>query len=202
MKGGVKFNGHKVQEKESVMLNSQKAILGIAVVILVLSGFLPVCRAEPSTTIKYFMNEPVTMFDWGMYRLEEDLQRWASGRKDLEPHVSVVYDWDSNRLDVIFLCIQKSSTPSESSTFKKSLAKYQCEGMTQNIREYLNMPLGIERYFRHEGFSNKGSPKKLREDIENITFVRVEICSDKDYLKLRTAESPLMGKEIFFTDTN
>ena len=45
----------------------------ILLLLLVLLGLVPICNAEPSPAVQYLMNEPVTLFDWGMIRLYDYL---------------------------------------------------------------------------------------------------------------------------------
>lgn len=48
--------------------------------------------AEPSSSVQYLMNEPASLFDFGMKRLDEFL----SGRTDI--FVITEYNYDQNRI--------------------------------------------------------------------------------------------------------
>ena len=64
--------------------SGMKVIAVVLMIVAVLSvGEL---KAEPDSTVRYLMNEPMTMFEWGMYRLKTDLN---SPRDDEWPNIGV-----------------------------------------------------------------------------------------------------------------
>jgi len=63
--------------------------------------------AEPSPAVEYLMREPVSMLDWGLAKIEEDLfrKRGVLTRNDgnlfeLEPAIRVTYAWEKNRIQI------------------------------------------------------------------------------------------------------
>jgi hypothetical protein len=98
----------------------------------------------------------------------------------------------------------------KSSDLEKIHAKNLCEQITQHIRSHLRTTVsndkrqwsGIRHYFKHQAFWHKNEPKNLAEEIENITIIKVTVFkNDQGNKPLVTSQSPLMGKELVYTDT-
>jgi len=74
----------------------------IAVFLLLLASF-QISHAEPTKAVTYLINEPVSMLDWGLYKLKEELDVHAWDRiNNSTPSAHATYDWNSNRIRIIF----------------------------------------------------------------------------------------------------
>jgi len=69
--------------------------------------FTATLGAEPSPAVEYLMREPVSMLDWGLAKIEEDLfrKRGVLTRNEgnlfeLEPSIRVAYAWEKNRIQI------------------------------------------------------------------------------------------------------
>ena len=69
--------------------------------------FVTPAGAEPSPAVEYLMREPVSMLDWGLAQIEQDLFRKRdvlTGTKenlfDPEPSIRVDYAWEENRVQI------------------------------------------------------------------------------------------------------
>jgi hypothetical protein len=56
----------------------------LLIALLLSSGAI----AEPSPEVKYLMNEPMTMWDWGIYRLENVLEDNLDGLEARYPWIT------------------------------------------------------------------------------------------------------------------
>ncbi len=114
----------------------------------------------------------------------------------------VSYDWDHNRLKIMF------TTSLEYVSHDITPAKEWCKRITQFVRSSFGVPsdasLSVAWLFQHDGFQKKNTPKNLREEIENITKIRVVVYGGTIYKPfgklLSTCESPLKGKEVHFIE--
>ncbi len=185
------------------------------ILLFVLLGFSLSGYAEPSKTVTYLMNEPMTMFDWGMYRLEEWIDRKIRFDKFhlIKTFSAVDYDWDRNRLTLEFTIWAKYIALTEFS--EKAL----CKELTWYIRgafgfvpkEEKNLAtadmrslLSLSRFFQHKDFKSGDEPDNLREEIDNIVNIRFDIYASKNdkspYKHISSCESPLAGEKILYVE--
>ena len=64
-----------------------KRLILTALLILGATGL----SAEPSSGVSKLMNRPMSMLEWGMYRLEKELEAVVS-------YTTVNYSWDNNEI--------------------------------------------------------------------------------------------------------
>lgn len=84
----------------------RKIMFFLCLSALILAFYPQSLRAEPSSLVRLLMNENVSLFDTGLLRLEEDLNKdlWykaMTGTKG-QPFVSVDYEWEKNRIEIEF----------------------------------------------------------------------------------------------------
>jgi hypothetical protein len=207
--------------------------------------FIPVkIQAEPSPTVRQLMQDSFTMFDWGLYQLENFLAKYEFSDlgfvrsnvdkhglfSEKDPQASTVssqvdYEWDSNRVIITFL------VGTTYSRLKKSSAKELCTNMTNGVRSGFlsDNPsvkgfANIARFFEHKGFSTfKDDQERIKriDEIEKIIYIRIYInarnfdekisttqITEKlksgflPYTNVLRCESPLRGKDVYYTDGN
>jgi hypothetical protein len=191
-------------------------LLGLMLIVLLLNTG---AFSEPTSSVKYLMNQPVSMFDWGIDRMEKHL--YAVGTKGMLTFPdtsnldvryffapSISYDWDSNRIDVLLVC----------SDFDRKMdiekAKRLCRTAIANTKTILGSMEGIllygdsvsGRWFSHKGYTKTSEPKNLYKEIDNIILIRADILlkeitisKDKSATSLK-CESPLLSSEVLFSD--
>ncbi len=165
--------------------------------------------AEPSSSVTYLMNEPFSLFDWGLYKLEDSLK--DTKFKDL--HLifrtlsSVDYEWNKNVINITLTIY-----PSYSSLSKGDPKKI-CRSALTSIKERygfgwekdIRFLVSIKRFFQHKGYEKKDEPKTLMEDLEAMTKITVQVlASETDkpaFSKQASCISRLLEEEIFFLDT-
>lgn len=179
--------------------------------VAVVLAFASVSNAQPSPTVRYLMQEPVTLFDMGILRLHEYLDAYtAHSRKTLsvpDMYGTVRYDAVRSRILLNIVVTQEAGRSNRPPDPLQTSPREICRTLTQGLkREFLvdrdrlvRRSLGIYRFFAHIGFQGKNEPADAFEEIENITFINVSIYTDKDPGKLiLQCESPLMGKDITY----
>ena len=171
-------------------------------------------NAEPSPTVNYLMNEPATMFDLGMYRLEEYLNKYPfkslKDEKGIDVGIIFVsYHWGENRI------IIKASPYTESYISAKDM----CKIMTNKIKTILGIgeegvlsiftKKRIGNFFQHNNFRTKEEPYNFINEIEKIVEIRVEATrkvkaskskkNDKEY-ETNYSICPLLYNQISFVE--
>lgn len=186
----------------------------ILILIVVLFANIGLCVAEPTPSISYLMKTPVSMFDFGMHRLNIYLAEKVKNRlEELTREVSVTdsklnvrasYDWAKNRIII--------GTGTMTSFNDVKTAKKLCKSITQSIKNHLNVfatgpavygisLLGV--FFSHIGYESTSEPESLAKELETITEIQVSLSFKKDgILNLFSSESALMEEAISFSEAN
>lgn len=138
--------------------------------------FLPsMLWAEPSTTPRLLMNEPMSIFDWGIYKA--DTQVKSSGKYKQYTlffmGASAQYDWDQNRI-VLTTLLQgggvKEICKNNLEIFKGMFASFTWDKTQQKekAKQVLN------NLFSHEaGYQSNNQPKDTGEQL--IKILRFEV---------------------------
>ena len=71
------------------------SIVSLLVIATNLGGPL---RAEPGPVGKWLMDEPTSLWELGMFRLEEYVRGWKGAHPLASYSSRVRYDWDQNRI--------------------------------------------------------------------------------------------------------
>jgi hypothetical protein len=179
--------------------------------LLLLLGLAPICKAEPSPSVRYLMNEPVTLFDWGILRLYEYLDEYTAHylktNSVQDIYSTVRYDSPKNRIIISLVVTRQSLQQDETPASVRAASSSICKTITQTLRRefladrdrHVRRSSGIYRFFGHIGFKGKYEPVDSFDEIEKITVIDVSVYSERDPGKLiLRSESPLMGKEIVF----
>ena len=182
-----------------------------SLLLLVLLGLVPICNAEPSPSVQYFMNEPVTLFDWGMVRLYDYLDEYTTHylktNSVQDIYCTVRYDTLRNQIIISMVVTRQAQQEDESPASIRTGAREICKTITQTLRrEFLadrdrqvRRSSGIYRFFGHIGFKGKNEPIDSFDEIEKITVIDVSVYSEEDPGRLVVQSiSRLLGKEIVF----
>ena len=75
----------------------------IPIVLFLLFISVGTSKAEPTPTISYLMNTPVSMLDFGIFKLNTRFESYSDKLRigKTEPLITVEYEWDSNRIEII-----------------------------------------------------------------------------------------------------
>jgi len=74
--------------KRSTILKNNNIILFLAILL----SFAGISHAEQTNTIKYLVNEPLTLLDLGLFRLNRMVNEDPYGR------ANVTFDWENNKI--------------------------------------------------------------------------------------------------------
>lgn len=169
------------------------------IAFLIFSG---TCKAEPDSTIQYLMDEPVSLFDLGIFKMRSELDSKFETKDRL---VAVDYKWPENRIVITFLF--------PSVRFENEYeAKERCIEFVEGIRREFDVnpksgdPPGpysafrISRYFEHSGYSKKNRPNDLSDQLYELIKIKGSM-----HLKNNDAfscQAPLAGTAIYFSKEN
>lgn len=182
-----------------------KALKKLLPLILLFSSQL---SAEPNKTTEYLMNDSLSMFEWGIFRVEEALSdvRFPELEVVYKNHPNLNYDWDTNQLE-----IQLSIYPSHQK-LKEIGPKGACKIGLSDLRGFFGIGspdvihdiLGLQKYFRHKFFFKKNVTKTFANDIENMTQLTINIHSSENdkplFDKKAKCTSKLLKDEVYFVD--
>ncbi|HOW27085.1 MAG TPA: hypothetical protein PK876_01095 [Elusimicrobiota bacterium] len=157
--------------------------------------FLGSAAAEPSDSIRYLIQEPVSLLDVGLFNLEERIFDSLGG------HWSVSVDY-SLRDNAILILLWRNFDNVESPEDPR--AKEWVQGALKTVREVcgyredgtiINPQTGgvIGNFFTHRGYSSPRTPKTLVDDVNGIVEIRSTVhCRDG---RLESV-TKLTGKEV------
>ena len=75
----------------------------IIISVLLLMLLVPNAHADPNTAAQFLINDPVSLLDFGIYKLENEIKvhRNALVIKHKPPHmVFVDYNWEENKIEI------------------------------------------------------------------------------------------------------
>jgi hypothetical protein len=178
------------------------------------------CFAEPSSVVKYLMNDSVSLFDLGLFRLESYFDDFGEGQYYEKYNVTVFYDFEKNQIliDVLPFPIGE--------LIKKSLSLNETKKICFDIFSDIRMTLGIDTntgkgmysypkknnkeensglffHFQHWGFNKGDPPKNLAKELDNMTYITMRVplkIKKEDDPQLLTCKAPLVSNEIFYSD--
>lgn len=151
--------------------------------------FSGICKAEPDSTIKYLMNEPVSMLDWGLFQLEKRLE---AGLSDV---CSVDYEPVSNRIRIERIIGFDKKLPDI------EWAKSECKSAVIGIRVIADQTVAFKSDFYHRLGSSrfKREPENLAEMLMKVTEIRIVVFYRGTTKPIRCM-GPLLGEDIYFKE--
>lgn len=182
--------------------------------ILVTALFVSVgaVQAEPSPSVRYLMNQSVSLFEWGMFRLHSKVENLHWDGLDTQTpkqFAHVEYDWSKNLIRVELTIFPHFRN------FENNTTRQVCGSLINQMKfsfgvapgsEFLRGIGGIGTYFHPQYFENVNIPKTLDDDIEAITTLQVEVMASKTdqppFQEMMSCSSDLRKPEVryFVTD--
>jgi hypothetical protein len=140
-------------------------------------GALP-AFAEPSRTVNWLMDQPMSLFDWGIYKTDKKASELKIASKIFTAEffsASAEYDWDANKIRIRVL-LHGVGTEAECIENLK-IAKGSFLGFKWTDKEQiLQAPLVFTGLFDHEGgYKVKTAPKDLGEQMAKIAMIETFI---------------------------
>ena len=166
-------------------------------------------HGETATGVKWLMNEPATLWDLGLLRVESRIQGLLQARGDTNWGASVFYDQDSGRLTIeASHGVTRTSPP-----LTESQARNECRATIDGMRLQLMVdpstgrPLRGEHsqlgaYFAHKGPSRQSDdgsvrPSETPGQLDAMARLRVTVYGPGVSVE---CEAPLLGTDIIFRE--
>lgn len=187
-------------------------------IILILLSLSSVSYSEPTPTLQYLINEPVSMLDWGLFQLNNKLNEISVGYDDgkkfktITLNTIVLYNFEKNTIII-------NSHPKELYYVidGKKNAKQLCKDIATNIRATLvispNPPfesffsiLLIDTLFSHRGYTKSDRPKDTAIELMDIMEIYTSLSyREKDDNMQEKApqikcKSPLKSNETYYSE--
>ena len=157
-----------------------------AIVLALAIAALPTgTRAEPGPIGEWLMDQPITLWDIGMIRMDEEA---AEAIKAIGEHRSTnghtsgwaSYDWDTNEITIVMKIFGYDDIPNHENC---NLIRRHAIGYLglaniedeENAKGFLHSR--ISGWFSHKGFKKGSRDEKLAEKLARIIFVRVNLIS-------------------------
>lgn len=185
-----------------------KRILGACIFLASLTQV----HAEPTPVVRYLMGEPVSAFDFGLYRLGEHLS-WEQARlKGFELPVQVrtvaFYMWDENRIHLlvsVFPQVRELTPAAAKSACREagSVVRY-ASGIDPDTGEpYKSNPIfNVSRLFQSESHSKARAPENIPSELLAIMELRIEVfvspAGDGVQRSVAECAARLLGKDVLF----
>ena len=162
-----------------------RAVLRVACILgasVIYSGQL---AAEPGKVVNWLMNEPLTLWDMGMIRIEQAAEK-ASAQMNLEyEDVAVHYLWDKNEIIVSFFgrFAEGHATHDKCNEVRRSIigdmTKLNIKFISRLSDSMLQRLLtgSVNEWFSHKHFRTEGRDKKLGEKMSNKIYIEVMLLS-------------------------
>lgn len=134
-------------------------------VLVVLGALMPmVAQADPNPTVKYLMNTPPSLLDFGLYQAERYLERDIARLKN-EPDLAyrnartkygrgyAEYEFDKNRIVYLLTVVYIDDEI--------------CKVAFEDFKRFPGM--ASERFFDHNGYSPSGRPGNVKAELDKIS---------------------------------
>lgn len=188
--------------KVGFIIGKTKIMKKLIAISTFLMLFAQTVWAEPTESAHFLMNEPVSLMDLGIYRLEKDIKGL---QKDLVVNhtapfdVSVNYRWDENEITIQLTYGYEGNPP-------KKIIQIGIKKVFQQLKGFLGVSekgqvyhkrgfSKVSDYFSHEGYVIKNRPKDLEKEIDRMIELKV-IYSIQNFSRIFECKNMLVGSSI------
>ena len=158
---------------------------GVAIRVICILAVLSVTAesiAEPGPIGQWLMNQPLTLWDKGMFEATEAANQAAEYVGKNIGNISygrAQYDWDNNEIDVLVSVSGYSADTNHENCNKvrRAFISYLADAFVlDNVdRARIILRLNISSWFSHHGYQNQGRDKELGEKMSRIIFVKARL---------------------------
>ncbi|MGA2351354.1 MAG: hypothetical protein ABSF70_13045 [Terracidiphilus sp.] len=189
----------------------KKVVSRTAAYLAVFVMFAPTAQADPSPSVRYLMNEQVSMFEWGIFLLQTHVEHfaWNRGLNVRSQFAHVEYDWQKNELGIKLVVYPAYQS------LQQATARQACGSLMSQMKTLLGadpkMPeiremQGIGTFFHHKQFESGDVPKTLDADLEAITSLEINVMESKNdnapFHQAISCSSELLKPEIRYFTTS
>lgn len=172
------------------------------IIVCLLAASVQGLQAEPNETSTFLINDPISVLDFGMYKLEKDINAYRNDLpiKHQPPHsVFVDYDWDENKIFIVLSYGEPGNTPiTEIKTEIKKILTVLKRNFGVNIKGEPFQKNGfstIAEYFSHRGYTKKNIPQNFKKDIDQMVVFKV-VYYVQNYSRYFECRNMLVGNSI------
>ena len=189
--------GQKKPIKSATILKNKNIILFLTILV----SFAGISHAEQTNTIKYLVNEPLTLLDLGLYRLNRLVNEDPYGS------ANVTFDWENNKITINITILEHFVNTRVNMKNEKEAYAFAIR-MINSLRTKLgvNSQTGeinsgntlLENCFRPvHGGKKKNEPESLKEDLFDMVEISVIFRGGNVRMK---GKAPLKGTGITFEE--
>lgn len=171
--------------------------------LLVLVVWLGPAAAEPGPNVNKLMNQPVSLFSFGLYRLEETVFNLFGARSpraltaplygEQAYSTAVSYDWDANRIQIRMMQFEERPAGWD--------LEEECRQVFSTARSaaFINVETGEPRaasgsswfgeHFTPIGYGMKGLPDDIAAQIDKIIELIFQVGVERPFI----CRAPLVG---------
>ena len=170
-----------------------------------LLAWITTASAEPSSVVRFLMNQPVSVFDYGLIQLEEQFaeQHFYGIAKPVPLNTHAAYDWNANRIYLSFRIMIEEVNVSQ------SVLKDICESSIWHARTILGVgpdtgkledEVALGMLFEPRSFTVKDAPHNVNEELSAIIDLRSTVSTSDPKSKAVRCRGRLLNRETMFSD--
>ncbi len=163
--------------------------------------------AEPSPTVNYLINEPVSLFDRGMDRLAERMSESpVLDFPNLSLSTFVDYNLKQNRIEILGIPFNEAKDVTE--------GKIWCKQIIHSFRGWLGVEAEsgssamyqgkslIYRYYTHHGYTKNGAPSEdeIGKALDEMTHLEARIRLKKSNDRVLSCQAALTNQKVLFSE--
>lgn len=126
-------------------------------------------NAEPSDKVRWLMNQPLSLFTWGISRGQRSLQNTLK-HQGFPGIVSGSYDWDKNRITFSYFEQEGGKPRGEQEARCSTVIRLMREATGLKAKQYLGHSF-LAGNFKQNGHVAKDRPSDVEGEIDRITVV-------------------------------
>jgi len=192
------------------MLSNERNVDTRLLIVATCIVFSTVTHAQQPSSIRYLMGESVSLFEWGMFRLQTRAERFAWDDVDVQNQFAKVdYDWDRNQI-VLRMTVYLRYTSLQAVTPRGA-----CGSLIRQMKfhfgvtpgaEFMRDLDGVATFFRPQYFEKKNAPDTLTRDLEAAVQLRVDVMASRadraPFENVQSCSSDLVKSEVLYFTTS
>ena len=163
------------------MMETGRALVRTIGTVALLCCLMTPAQAEPGPVGNWLMNEPLTLWDFGMMNMERDAKQAAEHIKTSDSGWTAwaQYSWDNNEIEIRLIvfgfngAISHATCNETRRSFLAALLGAYGMYSEKKAGELAHQAIGW--WFHHKGFERKSRDEKLEEKLARIVFVAVRL---------------------------
>lgn len=171
-------------------------------VVLLCVGMAGLAKADPGPVVNWLINEPASLFDIGMMRLQKRVDDYIHMQTDERMkrfRMIVLYDWNTNRINIRGYIAGDNPVLLEE---RRRQFQVMCEVYFRNIRRLGAVDPKTGRHvdgnsyysdlFAHSGYGSKEEPFKYMMRLDHIIMIEFRYPNSHPTLKPWSCTGPLL----------